>query len=85
MPFIQKTIAVLWPSFLVAGAATVIFFTLFDPMEIGAPGNDGIGLDRLGAYTIGFFLFWILMALSSLLTIYFMQPCNGRTDGDTRT
>jgi hypothetical protein len=27
----QKAMWILWPSFLVAGAAETVFFTLFDP------------------------------------------------------
>lgn len=77
MPILQKTIAVLWPSFLVAGAATTIFFTLFDPVDM-VPLGRPTELSRLGVYTIGFFLFWVLMALSSVLTIYFIQPCGSQ-------
>ncbi len=32
IPLIQRVTAVLWPSFLCAGAATVLFFTAFDPL-----------------------------------------------------
>ena len=30
----KKAIQVLWPSFLVAGVAEVVFFTVFDPVEL---------------------------------------------------
>lgn len=53
-------IVVLWPSFLAAGVAEVLFFTVFDPSEFGA--------SRTLAYTAGFFLFWALAASSSALT-----------------
>ena len=76
-PTIQRIIAVLWPSFLTAGLATVLFFTAFDPrmMLIDTPFAD---LSRTGAYTIGFFLFWLLTAGSSLLAVYFTYPSNGK-------
>ena len=76
MPIMQKTVAVLWPAFLVAAAATIIFFTLFDPLDL-IPLGEEARIGRLGLYTIGFFMFWVLMALSSLLTLYFMQPFDG--------
>ena len=76
IPTIQRVIAVLWPAFLVAAAATVVFFTAFDPKDLLA-GRGGPEVSRLGAYTIGFFLFWMLAALSSLLTCYFQRPCEG--------
>ncbi len=70
---IQHVTSVLWPSFLLSGMATIICFTVFDPQEIGAC----MGLreaDRMGAYTVGFFLFWLLTLASSALTLYFQRP-----------
>jgi len=66
----QRMIQILWPSFLVAGLADVIFITLFDPLEIMYRGEPMIE-HRLAAYTIGFFVFWLLGITSSLLTCYF--------------
>ena len=51
---------ILWPSFLAAGIAEVVFFTLFDPSDFDA--------GRLAAYSAGFFVFWLLAACSSALT-----------------
>lgn len=73
IPTIQRVISVLWPSFLIAGVATIMCFTVFDPAEIAAClGIDHI--DRSGAYTVGFFLFWLMNVASSLLTVYFLRP-----------
>lgn len=70
----QYVIAVLWPSFLVAGCATVVFFTIFDPLEVSwVLGRDDF--TRTGAYSIGFFCFWLITSLSSALTQYFQRPC----------
>ena len=71
IPTIQKVIAVLWPSFLAAGLETIIFFTLFDPLYVFTEYDVG----RLGAYSIGFFLFWGFTVLPCILTMYFSQPC----------
>lgn len=73
-PMIQKLIAVLWPSFLTAGLATILFFVAFDPQLIVAVSGYG-EISRLGGYTIGFFLFWLLTAGSCALTCYFQRPC----------
>ena len=62
-------IAVFWPSFLVAGLATVLFFATFDPANL-IPGAD-----PLGVYTGGFFLAWLFHAASSVLSFYFQKPC----------
>lgn len=74
VPRIQKIIAVLWPSFLTAGVATILFFTAFDPREFLLTTRYA-EVSRLGAYTVGFFLFWLLTAGSCLLTCYFQKPC----------
>lgn len=75
IPRIQKVVSVLWPSFLTAGVATILFFTAFDPVDLGMLlGVEQ--LERLEAYSIGFFLFWILTSTSCALTCYFRKPCD---------
>ena len=76
IPKIQKIVAIFWPSFLTAGVATILFFTAFDPqllMQVSGYGH----VSRLGGYTVGFFLFWLLTASTCALTCYFQKPCNG--------
>ena len=70
IPISQQAIFVLWPSFLVAIAATGLFFSAFNPRDL-VPYNLDIQIGPLAAYSIGFFLFWILAALSSFGTMYF--------------
>ena len=75
LPVVQKIVSVLWPSFLTAGVATILFFTAFDPVDLGVLlGVEA--LDRLEAYSIGFFLFWLLTSTSCALTCYFRKPCD---------
>jgi hypothetical protein len=65
----RRLLQVLWPAFLVAGLAEVIFFSLFDPLEIrffGAPA----GLTREAFYSLGFLFFWGLGSASSALTVF---------------
>ncbi|MDZ7803564.1 hypothetical protein [Thiohalophilus sp.] len=75
IPKVQKIVAVLWPSFLTAALATIVFFTAFDPVQLGEVAGYG-AVSRLGGYTIGFFLFWLLTAGTGALTCYFQQPCD---------
>ncbi|MHA3903130.1 hypothetical protein ACTPOE_06050 [Castellaniella sp. WN] len=58
---------VLWPSFLMAGAASAVVFALVDPLDVVFLGYLRAG--RLTVYTVGFFIFWIMAALSSALTL----------------
>ncbi len=74
IPTVQKVIAVLWPSFLTAGVATILFFAYFDPqllMQISGYGN----ISRMAGYTIGFFLFWLLTSVTCVISCYFQRPC----------
>ena len=74
LPRVQRVSAVLWPSFLLSVVATGTFFSLFDPYELFSCQGEP-PLSRIGAYSIGFFLFWLLSASSSGLTVYFLRPC----------
>lgn len=75
IPKCQKTISILWPSFLTAGLATILFFAAFDPYVL-LQETRFAEMPRLGAYTIGFFLFWSLTTTSCALTCFFRKPCN---------
>ena len=65
-------ISILWPSFMMAIVLTGIFFSTFDPVEI-AYYMGVTDISHLGAYTIGFFLFWLAGAMNGLLAIYFSE------------
>lgn len=68
----KAVIGVLWPSFVVAGVAEMVFFTLFDPVELHLLG-DPVVVGSLAAYTIGFFVFWAFCAASSALTCFLQR------------
>ncbi|MGB1800822.1 MAG: hypothetical protein ACPHLK_08345 [Gammaproteobacteria bacterium] len=69
----QRIITTLWLSFLMAGIATGIFFSAIDPLELQYC-VDFPEVSRTTAYSIGFFLFWLLTASSSLLAVIFVYP-----------
>ncbi len=62
---------ILWPSFLMAGFASAVVFALVDPLDVAIFGY--IRPEREILYASGFFFFWAITALSSLLTTY-MAP-----------
>ena len=70
IPRSQQAISVLWPSFIIAIIASGVFFSAFDPLDL-IPYNLDIDISPLAAYSIGFFLFWLLAFLSSFGTLYF--------------
>jgi hypothetical protein len=80
IPKSHRIIASLWLSFLMAGIATGVFFSAIDPMELKYC-VEFPEVSRTAAYSIGFFLFWLLTASSCLLTVFFIYPT--RLDGET--
>ncbi len=69
----QRIGTVLWLSFLMAGVATGAFFSAIDPLELKYCVSFP-EVSRTAAYSIGFFLFWLLTASSSLLSVFFIYP-----------
>jgi hypothetical protein len=81
----QILIATLWPSFMVAVAATGLFFSAFNPQGL-YPFDLDVKVSTLGAYSIGFFVFWILGAVSSAITVYFtLTNCKAAALRDNAT
>jgi hypothetical protein len=68
----RKLIWILWPSFLVAGAAEAVFFTIFDPSDLTFFGET-LTWSRVATYSMGFFLFWAFAACSSTLTCFLQR------------
>ena len=52
--------AILWPSFFLAGIASMVFFSSFDPEELAYMATFPIELTATEGYTLGFVLFWLL-------------------------
>ena len=69
----MKQILVLWPSFLVAGIAEMVFFTVMDPQQLYLFGQP-VDYSPTATYSIGFFGCWLVGAASSMLTVVFQRP-----------
>ena len=61
--------AVLWPAFLGAALADAVLFTLIDPETIMLFGVYS-AVSRPSAYTVGFFVFWVIMIAASVTTLW---------------
>ncbi len=73
MPVPARFGAVLWLSFLLAGVATGVFFSLIDPDAL-RPCVPFPDVSRTAAYSIGFFAFWLLTAAAGVLSVMFTYP-----------
>lgn len=71
---------ILWPSFLVAGIAEGIFFTIIDPQELYLFG-EAVNLSKIATYSIGFFGFWAVCAASSFLTCVLQRSASDVNKG----
>jgi len=65
----KRLMWVLWPSFLVAIAMDGVLFSTLDPLELSY-GGEALFDNRMAAYTVAFFVFWLFAAGSSALTCY---------------
>lgn len=68
----QRVMQVVWPAFLMAGVAELVFFSVFDPFELHFFGQP-LDLSREAIYAMGFFGFWGLGISSSALTLFLAQ------------
>ncbi len=74
----QAVFAVIWISFLCAAAGTMVFFALFDPVDLSAMFDEDFNVDREAGYAIGFFFFWMLTAACSGITAFLVRTAPKR-------
>ena len=65
----QRILVVLWPSFLIACIAEILFFASLDPREFHL-GVEVVDQSGIAVYSVFFLLFWAVGAASSALTSY---------------
>lgn len=73
-PLAQRIGAILWPSFFAAGVATMVFFAVVDPLQLRDATFPNWPMTREFGYTLGFFMFWLATASSSLFTWILLRP-----------
>ncbi len=73
-PLAQRVGAILWPSFFAAGVATMVFFAFVDPLQLRDATFPSLSITRELGYTLGFFMFWLGTASSSLFTWILLRP-----------
>lgn len=63
----QRLMWIAWPAFLLAGVVEMLVFALVDPQNLHWSGQP-LALSREAVYTLAFFIFWLLIMVSSALT-----------------
>lgn len=61
-------LAILWPSFLMAGVLEMLVFALVDPTTLRWMGGEALALSPSAVYTLAFFAFWVVIAIAGLMT-----------------
>lgn len=74
----QAIAIVVWISFLSAAIATMVFFALFDPVELAGIFDEDVDIGRDAGYAAGFFFFWILTAICSAVTAWLVRTAPKR-------
>lgn len=69
----QAVFTVVWISFLVAAVGTMVFFAIFDPVDLTGIFDQDLDIGRDAGYAAGFFFFWVLCAICSGITAYLVR------------
>jgi hypothetical protein len=64
----ERVMAVLWPSFLMAGVMEMLVFAFVDPGQLQLFGGQPIDWSPTAVYTVAFFLIWAVIAVAGALT-----------------
>ena len=63
-----------------AAIGTMVFFALFDPVDLSGIFDEDLEIGRDAGYAAGFFFFWLLCALCSGLTAFLVRTAPKRHD-----
>ena len=69
----QRLMWIVWPAFLLAGVLEILVFGMVDPNDLHWFGMS-LDLPRQAIYTLGFFAFWLITAVSSGITVLLALP-----------
>lgn len=70
-----KWINILWLSFLTAVLGEMAFFVVIDPQELYLMGQP-VRWSSMAVYSVGFFMFWSLTALTAALVVFMQKPAS---------
>ena len=74
----QAVFTVVWISFLSAAIGTMVFFALFDPVDLSEIFDESLDIGRDAGYAVGFFFFWVLCAICSGVTAFLVRTAPKR-------
>ncbi|MCO5116740.1 MAG: hypothetical protein H6927_08840 [Burkholderiaceae bacterium] len=69
----QRLMWIAWPAFMVAGVLEVMVFAVLDPLSLTLFGQT-VDWPREAIYSVTFFIFWVMLMLSSGITLMLARP-----------
>ncbi len=69
----QRLMWIAWPAFMVAGVLEVMVFAVLDPLSLTLFGHT-VDWPREAIYSVTFFIFWVMLMLSSGITLMLARP-----------
>ena len=69
----QAIAIVVWISFLSAAIGTMLFFAIFDPVDLTGIFDDDLDIGREAGYAAGFFFFWLLSGFACAVTAWLIR------------
>lgn len=76
----QAVFVVVWISFLTAAVSTMVFFALFDPIDLSGMFDENLQLSRDAGYAVGFFFFWAICTACASMTAYLVRTAPRRNN-----
>ena len=74
----QAIAIVVWISFLSAAIGTMLFFAIFDPVDLTGIFDDDLDIGREAGYAAGFFFFWLLSGFACAVTAWLIRTAPKR-------
>lgn len=69
----RRAILLFWPSFIIAAAATGLFFSIFDPQELTLH-SARLFSDKLSAYSVFFLIAWGFGVFNTAIVLLLEKP-----------
>ena len=69
----ERLMWIAWPAFMVAGVLEMMVFAVLDPLSLSLFGET-VDWSREAVYTVTFFIFWVMLMLSSGISLLLARP-----------
>ena len=66
----RRGLVVLWPAFMMASVLEMLVFAFVDPANLTWFGAERLDWPVQAVYTVAFFVFWAVIAISSGITLW---------------